>query len=228
MNPSTALAIAVRDELASAGVRRVVISPGSRSTPLALALAHAADAGWFELFIRIDERSAGFLALGLAKHSGEPTAVLCTSGSAVANLAPAVVEASYAGVPLVVLTADRPPSLRSTGANQTIDQVGFYGQLVRRSLDLSTGEQVGKHVTANSDRWRPDLQRALHASLGAEGAIGPVQINLGFVEPLIPDDPADLAVGMKPEVAVEAVRPGIAEPINHAFADLGYTTIPNK
>src|SRR6185312_8806176 len=147
VNPSTALARVLVDELVRCGVREAVIAPGSRSAPLALAL-HAADAaGRLRLHVRIDERSAGFLALGLAKASGTPAVVVTTSGTATANLHPAVLEASAAGVPLVVLTADRPPELRATGANQTVDQPGMYGGAVRLFHEVGAPEErVGQNA----------------------------------------------------------------------------------
>ncbi len=123
MNPATALARALLSELVHQGVRDIVLAPGSRSAPLAFEALRLDRAGRIRLHVRIDERSAGFLALGLAKVSGAPVAVICTSGTAVANLAPAVVEASYSAIPLVVLSADRPIEARGVGAPQTIDQV---------------------------------------------------------------------------------------------------------
>src|SRR5262245_14287080 len=111
-----------------------VLAPGSRSAPLALAIYEAAHEGRLRLHVRIDERSASFLAVGLAKRAQRPVAVVCTSGTAAANFHPAVIEAHESGVPLLVLTADRPPELRDTGANQTIDQVKLYGSAVRRSF----------------------------------------------------------------------------------------------
>src|SRR3954469_25125936 len=123
-NRNTALASAMVEELARCGVERAVVSPGSRSTPLAVAL-------WREpasdVHVSVDERSAGFFALGSALATGRPAAVLCTSGSAAANLHPAVVQADEAGVPMILLTADRPPELRDIGAGQTIDQLKLYG-----------------------------------------------------------------------------------------------------
>nr|MBA3489597.1 2-succinyl-5-enolpyruvyl-6-hydroxy-3-cyclohexene-1-carboxylate synthase [Longispora sp. (in: high G+C Gram-positive bacteria)] len=123
MNPSTALARVLVDELVRCGVREAVLSPGSRSAPLALALHGRQE---IRLHVRIDERSAGFLALGLAKTSGRPVPLLCSSGTATANFHPAVLEAAHSHVPVIVLTADRPPELRGTGANQTVDQIGLY------------------------------------------------------------------------------------------------------
>ena len=134
MNPSTAHARVIVDELVRCGITDAVLCPGSRSAPLAFAL-HAADAaGRLRLHVRIDERTAGFLALGLALRSRRPVPVVTTSGTAVANLHPAVLEASHAGVPLLVLTADRPPQLIGTGANQTVVQPGIFGDAVRLAI----------------------------------------------------------------------------------------------
>src|SRR5215204_3083506 len=136
-NANTALASAFAEELARGGLRLAVVSPGSRSTPLALALWRQPE---IEVKVIVDERSAGFFALGAAQASGRPTAVLCTSGTAAANLHPAVCEADEAGVPLIVLTADRPPELRGIGAGQTIDQLKLYGGAVRWFCELGTHE----------------------------------------------------------------------------------------
>ncbi len=131
MNPATALAAALADELVRCGMREVVVAPGSRSAPLAMEFHRRAEAGDVRLSVRIDERSAAFCALGLAKASGRPVAVVCTSGTAAAHFHAAVIEADESAVPLVVLTADRPPELRGTGANQTVDQLRLYGPAVR-------------------------------------------------------------------------------------------------
>src|SRR6266566_61121 len=120
------------DELHQGGVDAVCISPGSRSTPLVLAFSRH---GGFDVRVILDERSAAFFALGRARATRKPVALVCTSGTATANYFPAIVEASQSGVPLIVLTADRPPSLRGTGANQTIDQRELYGGYVRRFID---------------------------------------------------------------------------------------------
>lgn len=183
MNPSTALATVVVDELARGGVREAVLSPGSRNAPLSFAL-HAADAaGRLRLHVRIDERTAGFLALGLAKASGLPVPVVTTSGTAAVNLHPAVVEASYSNVSLVVLTADRPAEMHGIGANQTIDQVNLYGTSVRHFVDLS----VDSKPTVTT--WR----RAVDHALGwAQG--GPVHLNVALREPLLPDQSMSFAV----------------------------------
>ena len=147
MSPSTRAARSVVAVLVAAGVRELVVCPGSRNAPLSFAAYDAAHAGLLRLHTRLDERSAGFLALGLAKV-GPPAAVVCTSGTAVANLHPAVLEAAHAGVTLVAVTADRPARLRGTGANQTTDQVGIFGPLVP-TVDVA--EQV---VRSRSGRGR--------------------------------------------------------------------------
>ena len=173
MNPSTALARVLVDELVRGGVREAVLAPGSRSAPLALAL-HAADAaGRLRLHVRIDERSAAFLALGLAKASGLPVPVVTTSGTAVLNLHPAVAEASEAGVPLLLLTADRPPELRGAGANQTLDQVKAFGGFVRWFVEV--GAPTAR--TGEVAYWRSTTCKALAA---ATSDAGPVHLNLAF------------------------------------------------
>ncbi len=181
VNPSTALARVLVDELVRGGVREAVLSPGSRSAPLAFALHRADAAGLLRLHVRIDERSAAFLALGLARASGRPVPVVTTSGTATANLHPAVLEASHSGVPLLLLTADRPPELRGTGANQTVDQVGLYGGAVRAAFDLAVPESRPGAVAY----WRSLVCRALAAAHGDRP--GPVQVNVGLREPLVPD-----------------------------------------
>jgi 2-succinyl-5-enolpyruvyl-6-hydroxy-3-cyclohexene-1-carboxylate synthase len=195
-NPATTAARVLVQALAALGVRDVVLAPGSRSAPLAYALADAARADGdrpvgapsLTLHVRVDERSAAFLALGLAKAAdavGEtrPVAVVTTSGTAVANLHPAVLEASHAGLPLLILTADRPHELRGTGANQTTDQVGLFGSAVRFAADVPapTG-RVGE-----GRDLRHLLSRAVAAALGSRtGAPGPIHLDLAFREPLAP------------------------------------------
>ena len=187
MNPSTAFATVFADELIRCGLREVVLAPGSRSAPLAMALHErcAAD-GPLRLHVRIDERTAAFLALGLAKASGRPAAVLCTSGSAAANFHPAVIEADESGVPLLLLTADRPPELRGTGANQTIDQLHLYGGAVRWFADVGVPEAR----PGMNGYWRSLACRAWAAAAGADGGFpGPVQVNLPLRDPLVPGLP---------------------------------------
>ena len=181
--PSVALATALVDELARCGVTDAVLSPGSRSAPLAFALADADAAGRLRLHVRIDERSAGFLALGLAKASGTPVVVVTTSGTAAANLHPAVVEASESAVPLLVLTADRPPELRATGASQTIDQVKMFGDSVR--LFHEVGAPTGD---PHEDPYIRALAcRGFAAAAGTvSGRGGPVHLNLALRDPLVP------------------------------------------
>jgi 2-succinyl-5-enolpyruvyl-6-hydroxy-3-cyclohexene-1-carboxylate synthase len=137
VNPSTAQARVVVDELIRGGVRDVVLCPGSRNAPLAFALQDADRAGRIRLHVRIDERTAGYLAIGLAVAERAPVCVAMTSGTAVANLGPAVVEANYARVPLIVLSANRPYELLGTGANQTFEQLGYFGTQVRASISLA-------------------------------------------------------------------------------------------
>jgi 2-succinyl-5-enolpyruvyl-6-hydroxy-3-cyclohexene-1-carboxylate synthase len=178
MNPSTALARVLVDELARCGLAEAVVAPGSRSTPLALALvAHPA----IRVHVRIDERSASFLALGMARVSRRPVAVVCTSGTAAANFHPAVMEADESGVPLLVLTADRPPELRGTGANQTVDQIGLYGGAVRLFAEVGTPDPVPGMVAY----WRSLACRAWGLALG--GRPGPVHLNVAFRDPLTPE-----------------------------------------
>ncbi len=188
MNPSTAFATVVVDELIRSGVREAVLAPGSRSTPLALALAAADREGRLRLHVRIDERTAGFLAIGLIRGTGLPVPVVTTSGTAVANLYPAVLEASHSGLPLIVLSADRPPELRGTGANQTTDQLKVFGDAVRLFHELGTpSKQVGQVAY-----WRSQIARAVSTAVGARTADpGPVQLNCPLVEPLVPTDDGD-------------------------------------
>ncbi|MDV3222471.1 thiamine pyrophosphate-binding protein, partial [Intrasporangium sp.] len=167
-----ALALALLQALWSGGVREVVLAPGSRSAPLALAL-HAADAaGDLRLHVRVDERTAGFLALGLTKGSRRPVAVVTTSGTAVGNLLPAVMEAHHTALPLVVISADRPERLRGTGANQTTLQAGIFG-----------------HFAPCHD-LPPVAPTTLlaEAAAGACARPGPTQLNLQLDGPLMPAD----------------------------------------
>lgn len=186
MNPATAFAEVFVDELVRGGVEHAVLAPGSRSAPVALALAAAERDGRLQLHVRTDERSAGFLALGLAKGSGRPVPVLTTSGTAAAHLHAAVLEASYSGVALLALTADRPPEMRGTGANQTIDQVRLYGGAVRFFADVEVPERrKGSH-----NRWRSLACEALACARGdVDGRPGAVHLNLPLRAPLLPGMP---------------------------------------
>ena len=172
MNTSTSLARVVVRQLIEAGITDAVISPGSRNAPLSLAMYAAAEKKLLNLHIRIDERSAAYFALGLAKASGRPVPIVCTSGTAVANYHPAVLEAHHSNVPLLVLTADRPANLRRTGANQTTEQARIFGNAVRYFADISGGV-FPLELPLDS----------LHR--------GPVHLNLQFAEPLLPDDDSD-------------------------------------
>jgi 2-succinyl-5-enolpyruvyl-6-hydroxy-3-cyclohexene-1-carboxylate synthase len=175
-NANTALASAFAEELERGGLRRAVVSPGSRSTPLAVALWRAPG---IAVEVIVDERSAAFFALGAAQASGDPVALLCTSGTAAANYHPAVCEADESGLPLLVLTADRPPELRGIGAGQTIDQVKLYGESVRWFCE------VGNHLADDAGllHYRSVACRALARARG-EVRPGPVHLNLPWREPL--------------------------------------------
>src|ERR1700712_3964003 len=145
-SPATAFGVALFDEFARLGLRDVVLSPGSRSQALALVAAEDQRAGLLRLHVRIDERVGGFVALGLAVETGLPVVVVMTSGTAVANLHPAVLEAHHAGVPLIIVSADRPAELRGIGSNQTTVQEGIFGQAVDWSREgvAPRGEAGGK------------------------------------------------------------------------------------
>jgi 2-succinyl-5-enolpyruvyl-6-hydroxy-3-cyclohexene-1-carboxylate synthase len=177
-NRNTALASALVEELARCGMRHAVLSPGSRSTPLALALQRQPA---IELTVIVDERSAGFFALGAAQATRRPVAVLCTSGTAAANLHPAVCEADESAVALVVLTADRPPELRGIGAGQTIDQLKLYGDSVRWFCEVGTHQADDAGLL----HYRSVACRAYAAARG-EPRPGPVHLNLAWREPLAP------------------------------------------
>ncbi len=172
------------DELIRGGVREAVIAPGSRSAPIAYALHDADKAGRLRLHVRLDERAAAFTALGLAKLSDTPVPVVTTSGTAAANLHPAITEASYAEVPIIAMTADRPPELRSAGANQTVDQLQLFGSEVRFFHEVGVPEERVGSVAY----WRSLVCRTLAAARGTRTLDpGPVHLNLPFREPLVPD-----------------------------------------
>jgi 2-succinyl-5-enolpyruvyl-6-hydroxy-3-cyclohexene-1-carboxylate synthase len=177
-NANTALASAFVEELARGGLLRAIVSPGSRSTPLAVALWREAG---IEVTVIVDERSAAFFALGAAQATGEPVALLCTSGTALANYHPAIAEADESALPLIVLSADRPPELRGIGAGQTIDQIKTFGESVRWFCE------VGSHEADDSGllHMRSVAARALARARG-EIRPGPVHLNLPWREPLSP------------------------------------------
>jgi 2-succinyl-5-enolpyruvyl-6-hydroxy-3-cyclohexene-1-carboxylate synthase len=202
-NRNTLWASLFVEELARGGVACAVVAPGSRSTPLTLALAARSDV---ETFVLLDERSAGFFALGLAKASGRPVALVCTSGTAAANFHPAVIEAHLSEVPLLVLTADRPPLLRDVGAGQSIDQLKLYGGAVRWFYEL--GEPVLRD--ADLRHLRGVAARALFEACRAPA--GPVHLNIPFRKPLEAQPvPADLPPGLDALLAAQAA-PGAASP----------------
>jgi 2-succinyl-5-enolpyruvyl-6-hydroxy-3-cyclohexene-1-carboxylate synthase len=188
VNPSTTQARVVVDELIRGGVRDVVLCPGSRNAPLAFALKDADDQGRLRLHVRIDERTAGFLAIGLAVAAGAPVCVTMTSGTAVANIGPAVVEANYARVPLIVLSANRPYEMLGTGASQTMEQLGYFGTQVRESVSLGLAEDAPDRLDALNAQWRSATCRVLVAAKGSRTAnAGPVQFDIPLREPLVPD-----------------------------------------
>jgi len=252
MNPATAFAATLVDELARCGLAEAVLAPGSRSAPLAMALWDRSVQGQgsgtrsgspapgqgpatesrdltaqrgapggrppgpaLRLHVRIDERSASFLALGLAKASRRPVALVCTSGTAAAHFHGAVIEASEAGVPLLVLTADRPPELRGTGANQTIDQLKLYGDAVRWFCEAGVPEaRPGMNAY-----WRSLACRAWAAAAGADGGFpGPVHLNLPLREPLVP--------GVPDGAGQESGAGGWPEPLEGRPAGAPWTSFP--
>lgn len=176
-------------ELLAAGVRTVVLAPGSRSAPLAYGAAELERAGAIDLRVETDERAAGFTALGEAKASGRPAVVITTSGTAVANLHPAMAEAFHSAIPLIALTADRPAALRGTGANQTTWQPGMLGPALAGELDVSA-----------EDLDATQLRLAL-----GKTAFGPVHLNVSFAEPLHPSGP------IFAEIPVAADPPAVAD-----------------
>lgn len=191
MNSSTTLARTIVRQIIEAGVKDVVISPGSRNAPLSIAFYQASAKGLINLHTRIDERTAAFFALGIAKASKRPVPIVCTSGTAVANYHPAILEASHSNQPLLVITADRPAELRRTGANQTTEQARIFGKAVRYFADVS-GVAYPMELPFNSLKS------------------GPVHLNIQFAEPLSPDDDSDWleSIGSKPPLVFSRKNPG--------------------
>lgn len=205
-SPATDACAALLAELIALGVRHVVLSPGSRSQALALLAAELERRGDIQLHVRIDERVAAFMALGIGRESGVPAVVICTSGTAAANYLPAALEAHHSGVPLILLTADRPPELRGIGANQTADQVGLFASLAAAGrfvgIDVAVPTEIDDDGRGpQSVLWRSWARRAWDAATGlaavtagsagaAASTPGPVQLNLGLREPLAGTLPA--------------------------------------
>ncbi len=176
------------DEWSRAGVEHAVVCPGSRSTPLALALARHRG---IKVHVRLDERSAGFVALGLGMSTGQPAVIVTTSGTAAVELHPAVVEADQGGTPLLACTADRPPELHQVGAPQTIEQNRLFGSSVRWFFEPGVADEATSHT------WRSVASRAVAETRSGPAGPGPVHLNLAFRDPLLP-----------PSAAAPALRPG--------------------
>jgi 2-succinyl-5-enolpyruvyl-6-hydroxy-3-cyclohexene-1-carboxylate synthase len=202
-SPAQIFAAHLLATFAKAGVSNFFLAPGARSQALAIAAGQLATAGKINLHVRLDERSLGFTALGAALASGEPSVIITTSGTAVANLHPAVLEANHSGVPLILLTADRPHELRGVGANQTTNQVGIFADAVRECFDVPApnghDREFAEAVQLASD--------AIGLALGYDGdQPGPVQLNLAFREPLSALEPN--AADLKPQLKLpEVVEP---------------------
>lgn len=209
-SPATGFSVALIGRLLELGVRDIVVSPGSRSQALSLAAAEFEAAGRARLHVRIDERSAGFLALGLAVETRTPAIVITTSGTAVANLHPAVLEAYHAGIPLIVITGDRPPELRGIGSNQTTHQHGIFGMATRFIRDVDA-PGVGRH---DPDSVAELAGEVFAAAAGHSSSPGPAHLNIAFTEPLsgpvgdLPDVPASGADRGPVPAFSRANRPG--------------------
>lgn len=209
------------DELVRCGVTDAVVCPGSRSTPLALAIAEAEGRGELTLHVRVDERTAGYLAVGLAKVTGIPAVVVTTSGTAAVNLHPAIVEADQCGIPLIALTADRPPQLRGVGANQTIRQSSVFGGDVRLSVDMAVATEQPGQVRY----WRSTVARVVAAATDAIRP-GPVHVNAAFAEPLVPGEDRgwieelDGRPDGRPWTADARLVAGMSTPLDDVLGDL--------
>jgi 2-succinyl-5-enolpyruvyl-6-hydroxy-3-cyclohexene-1-carboxylate synthase len=227
-SPASLFAVALLDEFVRQGVRDIVLSPGSRSQALALAAAELEAAGRVRLRVRIDERGAGFTALGLAVETAAPVLVVTTSGTAVANLHPAVLEAHHSGVPLIVVSADRPVELRGIGANQATTQPGIFATAVRASFDVvaptgSSGEEASARRIA---------VEAVAAAGTSPITTGPVHLNIAFVEPLsamVPLPPeSEPAVYAPPRLAGDALpiyqAPGTVVVAGHGAGEVAEAT----
>lgn len=202
-------------ELVHTGIRDVVVSPGSRSTPMAMVMAEHPE---LRVHINVDERSAAFFALGMAKASGNPIAILCTSGTAAANYYPAIVEAYYSRVPLIVLTADRPHELRDVGAPQAIDQIHLYGRHVKWFVEMAIPEE-----SQEMQRYARNVcARAASTALAAPA--GPVHLNFPFREPLVPNLEQDsLFTFNERHEGYVTIQQGIPSLHNEQFQKIGET-----
>jgi 2-succinyl-5-enolpyruvyl-6-hydroxy-3-cyclohexene-1-carboxylate synthase len=213
ISPSTEYALSLLASLADAGVRDVVLSPGSRSQALALAAAEFETAGRLSVHVRIDERSSGFLALGLSAETGVPSVVITTSGTAVANLHPAVLEAHHSGVPMIVLSADRPLEMRGIGSNQTTVQPGLFASAVGWVRDV----EAPRSGPVDHEAVRTLAREAVAEALGGDshGALGrsrgPVQLNVAFREPLSSGEQSLPAARPEPVESAPAAAPTALE-----------------
>ena len=216
-NPSTALARVVSDEMARHGVSLAVVSPGSRSAALAIAFDQHPG---ITTRVVLDERSAAFWALGHARATGQPTVVLATSGTAIANHLPALIEADQALVPLIVISADRPPEMLHVGGNQTIDQVGLFGNRVRWFCNIGPAQAGIDH----NSYWRSTVSQAVARALGHGSRPGPVHLNIAFREPTVPVEDDGRSVADPYPFGVEG-RPGEGRWQEHLVAPPGAATI---
>ena len=195
--------------LVAGGVRHLCLCPGSRSTPLAIEASRRPD---LKVWVHLDERSCGYFATGIAQALDEPVAILCTSGTAAANFLPAVAEASHAKIPLVVITADRPPELRDVGAPQTMEQRQIYGGFAKRSVDLALVD-LAQDLRGYMEHWGARL-----AALAASAPAGPVQCNAPFREPLIPAAVRDPRPAHSENSFASAARRPDPTELDHAFS----------
>lgn len=192
------------ESLISTGIENVCITPGSRSAPLTIQFAEQST---IQPWLHLDERSAAFFALGLAKKTGKPVVLLCTSGTAAANYLPAIVEADLSRIPLIVCTTDRPPRLRNVGAPQTIDQVGLYTKFVRMEIDLAP--PINDDGTTGTNDFKNAASRAVHEALGP--LPGPVHINIPFEEPLTGKPNEQMRLLAEP-VSIQTTQPLLIPP----------------
>ena len=221
--PSPVLGEVVIDQLIRMGVKDAVIAPGSRNAPLTMALWRAAERHEIRLHTRIDERSAAFLALGIAKATKLPTPVICTSGSAAANFYPALLEAHHSGQPLIAITADRPARLWQTGANQTTQQINMYPAAIEKTVDLAANSTEVSEI----HRWRTTIATAITANK-------PAHINVEFEEPLVGSlewsGPIDIDIDVPSESsaenkAIEKYHPHGVILLGHDLAGISFASI---